>query len=308
VAGHEVILVCCSLLFSSTALVTLLFGKVALQTIATVSTSFFALNLCAGVLIAVWGSGEHLNLFVYLLWSFPLLVFNKLVNQPAAGRLLAGILLTGPMPLLFCLIPRLQMVLRGEQQVLLSVYCLSYCCYALTLNIVTRYREKYIIERERVESLKIETRVLESISDCFFSLDSSFRLVYLNDAACVEFGVNRQAALNDTVSHATPGFFSHSMTAGIKEASGKAVATIFEAHNEERRLWYDLRCFPRPDGISIYFRDITKRKADEARIEYLAFYDILTKLPNRQLFQDRTAGRLERLLRKGPWELFCTST
>jgi diguanylate cyclase (GGDEF)-like protein len=293
VVGDEVVLVLCSILFSSGALGTLIvFRKVALQTVATVSTSCFAINLCAGVLIAVFGSGERLNLFVYLLWFFPLLAFNKLVNQPVVGRLLARILFIVPMCLIACLVPRLITVLKVEQQVLLGVYCLSYCCYALTLNLVTRYREKYIIERERAESLRVEAEVLESISDCFISLDSTFRLIYLNDAACEEFAIDRRAALNDTLSHAAPSFFSESMMAGLQAASTRAIATIFEAENEERRLWYDLRCFPRPDGMSIYFRDITNRKVDEARIQYLAFYDVLTDLPNRQLLQDRLNAAL----------------
>jgi diguanylate cyclase (GGDEF)-like protein len=294
VVGYEIALVLCSCLFSSGALGTLIvFRKVALQTVATASTVFFAVNLCVGVLMAAYGKGERLNLFVYLLWFFPLLTINKLVNQPAVGRLLARILFITPMFLLACLVPRVMTVLKPEQQVLLGVFCLSYCCFALTLNIVTRYREKYIIERERAESLRVEAEVLESISDCFISLDSSFRLIYLNDAACEAFAVDRRAALNDTLSRAVPSFFSQSMMAGLHAASARASATIFEAENEERRLWYDLRCFPRPDGMSIYFRDITDRKRDEARIQDLAFYDVLTALPNRQLLQDRLSAALE---------------
>jgi diguanylate cyclase (GGDEF)-like protein len=294
VVGYEIGLVLCSVLFSSGALGTLIiFRKVALQAVATASTVFFAINLCVGVLMAAYGKGEHLNLFVYLLWFFPLLTFNKLVNQPAVGRMLARILFTAPMFLLACLVPRLTAVLKAEQQVLLGVFCLSYCCFALTLNIVTRYREKYIIERERAETLRVEAAVLESISDCFISLDSSFRLIYLNDAACEAFAVERPAVLNDTLSRAVPGFFSQSMISGLHAASTRDIATIFEAENEERRLWYELRCFPRPDGMSIYFRDITGRKRDEARIQYLAFYDVLTALPNRQLLRDRLSAALE---------------
>jgi PAS domain-containing protein len=294
VVGYEIALVLCSVLFSSGALCTLIvFRKVALQTVATASTVCFAVNLCVGVLVAAYGNGERLNLFVYLLWFFPLLTFNKLVNQPAVGRLLARILFIAPMFLIACLVRRVMTVLKPEQLVFLGVFCLSYCCFALTLNIVTRYREKYIIEREHAESLRLEAEVLESISDCFISLDSSFRLIYLNDAACEAFAVDRRAAMNDNLSRAVPRFFSRSMMAGLHAASTRDIATIFEAENEERRLWYDLRCFPRPDGMSIYFRDITDRKRDEARIQYLAFYDVLTALPNRQLLQDRLNAALE---------------
>ncbi len=41
-----------------------------------------------------------------------------------------------------------------------------------------------------------------------------------------------------------------------------------------------------------YFRDITDRKLSEERVQYLAYYDALTELPNRMLLQDRLAKAL----------------
>jgi diguanylate cyclase (GGDEF)-like protein/PAS domain S-box-containing protein len=270
VAGTERVLVLFSLLFALGALTTLLFFRnVALQAIATACTVYYAANLCAGSLIAAFGSGEHLNLFVYLLWFFPLLVFNKLVNQRVIGKLLAKILLVAPVLMLCCLFTHLMGIFGSAVLGLLGVYCLSYICYAAMLNIATRYREEYIIERERAESLKLHSQVLESISDCFISLDSESRLIYLNDAACSEFAVDRRAALKTVIPTAVPGFFSSSMQAGLRAAFGKARASMFEAQNENQNLWYEVRCFPRADGMSVYFRNVTesvssRRKLDEA--------------------------------------------
>jgi diguanylate cyclase (GGDEF)-like protein len=293
VSALEFIFVACVFIFTLGALVTLVaFRRVAVQTIATTVTCYYAVHMCVGVWISLSGSGQHINLFIYLLWFFPLLVFNKLVNQPAISRLLARILLVVPLLTILCLFPRWTHVLPPEQRVLLGIYCLTYTCYALTLAIVTRYREKYIVEQERTQSLKVTAEVFESISDCFISVDADFHLVYLNDAACTELRVDRQTALKDTLSHAAPRIFSDSTMSVLQTASERSVATFFEAQIEESTLWYDLRCFPRLDGMSIYFRDITHRKNDEARIHYLAFYDVLTGLPNRQLLSDRLTRAL----------------
>jgi diguanylate cyclase (GGDEF)-like protein/PAS domain S-box-containing protein len=48
-----------------------------------------------------------------------------------------------------------------------------------------------------------------------------------------------------------------------------------------------------------FCRDITQRKADEKKIELLAFYDPLTHLPNRRLFLDRLQQALVSSLRSG---------
>ena len=307
VAGLESVLVVSSLLFAAGVLATLLFFRgVALQAVATVSTVYFAVDLCAGSMIAVFGSGEHLNLFVYLLWFFPLLVFNKLVNQPVIGQLLAKILLVAPVLMLCCLLIRLTVIFRADHLILLGVYCLSYTCYGAMLSIVTRYREEYIIERERAESLKIESEVLESISDCFISVDSESRLIYLNDAACSEFGVERRVALKAIGPAVASGFFSPSVLTGLQAASGKATASMFEAQNEERNLWYEVRCFPRPDGMSVYFRNVTesvssRRKLDEANRSLREQAELLDKardaivvqeMDSRIVYWNKSAERL----------------
>ena len=50
-----------------------------------------------------------------------------------------------------------------------------------------------------------------------------------------------------------------------------------------------------------FFSDISERKASEQRIHRLAYYDGLTQLPNRTLFQDRLHSALQHGERHGEW-------
>lgn len=54
-----------------------------------------------------------------------------------------------------------------------------------------------------------------------------------------------------------------------------------------------------PDKICGTLRDITERKQAEARIEYLAYFDALTELPNRRLLLDRLEQNISRANRHG---------
>jgi signal transduction histidine kinase len=153
VAGYEAVLIVSCLLFTSGIVCTLLFFPcIALQTVATVSTMYFAFYLCTCSALAVRG-GHLNNLCIYLVWFFPLLVFNKLVNSPAVGRLLGKCLLLAPPLILLCLLLQLLPALKAETTFLLIAYVLSYLAYALMFESVTRYREHTIRERERSDAL-----------------------------------------------------------------------------------------------------------------------------------------------------------
>src|SRR6202030_3579614 len=95
----------------------------ALQTVATASTIYFSLYLSAGAIITVIGVGNHISLMVYLLWFFPLRVFNKLVNAPAIGRFFAKTLLFAPVLLVLCLSPWLIVVFKSDVLMLIGIYC-----------------------------------------------------------------------------------------------------------------------------------------------------------------------------------------
>jgi hypothetical protein len=208
VTGAEIGLIFCCLAFSSGSVFALLFlRKVPLEPVAIVSTAYFGIHLCVGAIVSATGPAQHFNLFIYLVWFFPLLAFDRLVNGPQTGGLLGKSLLLAPVLIVAVLFPRLSALFEPSQLFALAAYLLSYICSGLMLNTVAHYREDYIVERERAESFRTKSQVLESISDCFISLDTGLNLVYLNDAACEEFGVERAAALQTSIVDAAPGFF-----------------------------------------------------------------------------------------------------
>ena len=294
VVGLERPLVLSCLIYSILSLAYLLYRPgVPVQTIATISTIYFGVYLTAGVFISVFGRGEHLSVFVYLIWFYPLLAYHRVVTEPVAGAMIARVLQVLPLLLVAGLSWRMVTLFPMGLVTVLITYCIGYAGFGLMINAVTRYREAYIVERERGRALHVESKVLESISDCFLSLDSGSRLIYLNDAGCLELGLDRRKAIGQDIFKIAPDFFSELMRSGFASAAVSPVATLFEAQDETLSQWYVLRCFPRVDGMSVYFLNITERlqsrmrlEEAQARNERLARYDTLTELPNRLLLQE----------------------
>jgi signal transduction histidine kinase/CheY-like chemotaxis protein len=166
-SSAETALILSCLLFTSGMLSVLLFRpQLAIRWVATVATIYFAFYLCTGSIISIAGARHQTNLFAYLVWFFPLLVFNKLVNAPAAGRLLANFLRFIPVLTLCCMAPRLKALFQVESPFSVAAYALSYLAFGSMFDVVTRYREEFLVEREQAAALqelqKANTELLQA--------------------------------------------------------------------------------------------------------------------------------------------------
>ncbi|WP_373389570.1 EAL domain-containing protein [Pseudomonas alcaligenes] len=76
-------------------------------------------------------------------------------------------------------------------------------------------------------------------------------------------------------------------------------------NGEQYPAWVGITAVQDDDGDLVsyvcFFNDISERKASEQRIHRLAYYDALTLLPNRTLFQDRLHTALQHAERHAEW-------
>ncbi len=120
-------------------------------------------------------------------------------------------------------------------------------------------------EAERAAS-RVRT-VLESITDAFFSVDREWRFTYVNDQAERTLGRSRDTLLG----RGLWAEFSAEAEAVFNERFHHAMATgepaHFEAHSSTLDAWLDVNAYPSEEGLSIYFQDITARRAAQRQLE-----------------------------------------
>ena len=105
-------------------------------------------------------------------------------------------------------------------------------------------------------------RVLEAMSAAFYALDRSWRFTYVNAEAERLLGRPRGELLGGDIWELFPGAVGTVFETAYKGALGSGEPTVFEAYYPPPLDgWYELRVWPGPDGLSVYFLDITDRRA-----------------------------------------------
>ena len=114
-------------------------------------------------------------------------------------------------------------------------------------------------------------RVLESMSAAFYSLDREWRFTYVNAEAERLLGRTRDDLLGGVLWELFPGTVGSEFEREYTTALATGQATVFEAYYPAPLDgWYELRAWPSPDGLGVYFLDITARRAAQERAGLLA--------------------------------------
>lgn len=113
-------------------------------------------------------------------------------------------------------------------------------------------------EHDRAQS------ILESITDGFFTLDSEFRFIYMNQAGEQILGARPEDLHGKSVWDAYPETVGTQIEKEYRRAMRDRAPGAFEWLFMEWQRWFAIKVYPTPDGgLSVYFRDITEQKKRE---------------------------------------------
>jgi diguanylate cyclase (GGDEF)-like protein/PAS domain S-box-containing protein len=167
-----------------------------------------------------------------------------------------------------------------------------------------------ITEHKRIEQeIRIAATAFEA-QEGMMVTDANNIILRVNPAFCLNTGYTAQEAIGQHVSLLHSGRHTTSFYADMWATIARVGFWQGEIWNRRKNgevypEWLTITAVKAPNGATTHYvgthTDITSRKAAEDEIRHLAFYDPLTRLPNRRLLIDRlhhalaTASRMERL-------------
>jgi len=134
--------------------------------------------------------------------------------------------------------------------------------------------------RERKEELAAELdETLERVTDAFFALDDEWRFTYVNDTAAELIDVDPEALQGESIWDAFPEAVGTTFEDRYRTAMRDQQPMAFEEYYPPLSTWFAVRAYPSDSGLSVYFQDVTDRKArEDALNERLTQQEVVSEL------------------------------
>jgi signal transduction histidine kinase/PAS domain-containing protein len=127
------------------------------------------------------------------------------------------------------------------------------------------------LARDAAEEARRRTAdVLESITDAFFAVDHQWRFTYVNARAEQVVGRARADLLGKSLWEEFPGFVGTAYWENAHRAVRERVPVHFEDAAPSLGIWTEMRLYPTPDGLAVYYHDASARRRAEVATSLLA--------------------------------------
>lgn len=104
------------------------------------------------------------------------------------------------------------------------------------------------------------TMILESITDAFFAVDRAWVITYVNSEAERLLHRRREQLVGRHLWDEFAPAVGTPFQGEYERAMAEQQAVEFEEYYAPLAIWVDVRAFPTAQGLSVFFRDITRRK------------------------------------------------
>jgi PAS domain S-box-containing protein len=111
--------------------------------------------------------------------------------------------------------------------------------------------------------------ILESITEGVFTLDREWRFGFVNGEGHRILGRNPGELVGKVIGEEFPAYPGSDFERHYQAAMHERRKTAFTAFYPPLDAWYDVTAYPTPEGVAVYFRDVSARVAIEAERERL---------------------------------------
>ena len=130
--------------------------------------------------------------------------------------------------------------------------------YSLSTYINQTDRKKADLE---IRQSEIKYRELtERISDAFIAIDRHWNYTYINARAAKILNIDPKILIGKNVWEEYPDFAKTEAYSFFHDAMKNQTYIKFEQYHKQFDAWIENKLYPSPEGITIYFRDVTKKK------------------------------------------------
>ena len=186
----------------------------------------------------------------------------------------------------------------GEPSGLLVVSSLQPLDHDL-LRVLERFAHEVTMAQQLAEREAMLTGLVENSSDVIAVIDEHGLLTYVSPAITEPTGEAPEAITGRQIGSLLWHPASGQPVAGPEDFPRRTPLPLCMG-NEHTRLDVEVTANPLPDGTTILnIRDVSERRRLEAEIEYRAFHDEITGLPNRALLMDRLGHAISQCERSG---------
>ena len=132
-----------------------------------------------------------------------------------------------------------------------------------------RALEKQAAQDERQEAVSQLKRTLERIDDAFFALNEDWEFTYVNEKAATILDRAADELIGTNVWDEFSDALGQKYEENYRRAMEAQETVSFEDYYAPLNLWTEVTAYPSPDGISVFFQDITESRQREKTLKRL---------------------------------------